>query len=73
MIQETDDGGNRVYTVPDMIAAIERGDRSLREQNLLIEDPDSRIGYFFDIITALAVEPAVKVSAVTVARSMYLF
>ena len=53
-----------MYTVPDMIAAIEKGDRSLREQDLLTEDPDSRIGYFFDMITA--VEPAVKVSAVTV-------
>ena len=42
LIQETDGGGNRVYTVLDMIVAIEKGDRSLREQDLLIEDPDSR-------------------------------
>jgi hypothetical protein len=64
LIQETDDGGKRVYTVPDMITAIGTGDRTLREQDLLIEDPDSRIGYFFDMITA--VTPVAKVSAITV-------
>ena len=64
LIQETDDGGKRVYTVPDMITAIGTGDRTLREQDLLIEDPDSRIGYFFDMITA--VTPVAKVAAVTV-------